>query len=137
SAFNTIIPDILHSKLSQLTVPAPTCQWITNFLTDRRQQFADDTTVISLIRDGDESAYRQEVEQLAFWCGQNNLELNMLKTVEMTVDFRRSPPTLPPLSILNNTVSAVETFLGSTISQDLRWESNIDAIRKKACLRSC
>ncbi|KAI3353967.1 hypothetical protein L3Q82_018457, partial [Scortum barcoo] len=37
-AFNTIIPDILHSKLSQLTVPAPTCQWISNFLTDRRQQ---------------------------------------------------------------------------------------------------
>ena len=35
SAFNTIIPDILHSKLSQLTVPASTCQWITNFLTDR------------------------------------------------------------------------------------------------------
>ncbi|KAI3363731.1 hypothetical protein L3Q82_001347 [Scortum barcoo] len=38
SAFNTIIPDILHSKLYQLTVPAPTCQWISNFLTDRRQQ---------------------------------------------------------------------------------------------------
>ncbi|KAI3368297.1 hypothetical protein L3Q82_008009 [Scortum barcoo] len=38
SAFSTIIPDILHSKLSQLTLPAPTCQWISNFLTDRRQQ---------------------------------------------------------------------------------------------------
>ncbi|KAI3354840.1 hypothetical protein L3Q82_004647 [Scortum barcoo] len=41
-AFNTIIPDILHSKLSQLTVPAPapTRQWVSNFLTDRRQQVA-------------------------------------------------------------------------------------------------
>ena len=38
SAFNTIIPDILRSKLTQLTVPASICQWITNFLTDRRQQ---------------------------------------------------------------------------------------------------
>ena len=38
SAFNAIIPDILHSKLTQLTFPASTCQWITNFLTDRRQQ---------------------------------------------------------------------------------------------------
>ncbi|KAI3353757.1 hypothetical protein L3Q82_004989 [Scortum barcoo] len=180
SVFNTIIPDILHSKLSQLTVPAPTCQWISNFLTDRRQQvrlgsitsstrtvstgapqgcvlspllfslytndctsgdpnvkllkFADNTTVIGLVWDGNQSAYRWGVEHLALWCGQNNLELNMLKTVEMTVDFRRSPPTLLPLSILNNTVSAVETFrfLGSTISQDLKWESNIDAIRKKA-----
>ncbi len=32
-----IIPDILCSKLIQLTVPAPTCQRITDFLTDRRQ----------------------------------------------------------------------------------------------------
>ncbi len=31
-------------------------------------KFADDTTVIGLIKDGDESAYRQEVEQLAVWC---------------------------------------------------------------------
>ena len=38
SAFDTIITDILHSKLTQLTIPASNCQWITNFVTDRRQQ---------------------------------------------------------------------------------------------------
>uniref|UniRef100_A0A8C5H1V1 Reverse transcriptase domain-containing protein n=1 Tax=Gouania willdenowi TaxID=441366 RepID=A0A8C5H1V1_GOUWI len=180
SAFNTIIPDILHQKLTQLTVPASTCQWITNFLTDRKQQvrlggitsstrslstgapqgcvlspllfslytndctsgdpsvkllkFADDTTVIGLIRDGDESAFRREVEQLALWCSQNHLELNPLKTVEMTVDFRRNPPPLPPLTILNSKVATVDSFrfLGSTISQDLKWTSHIDTTRKKA-----
>ncbi len=58
-------------------------------------KFADGTTVIGLIKDGDESAYRQEVEQLAVWCSLNNLELNTLKTVEMIVDFRRNPPALP------------------------------------------
>ncbi len=129
SPFNTVIPDILCSKLTQLTVPAPTCQWITNFLTDRRQQvrlesITSNTWTISTgapqghvlsplllsrymndcpsgapevcrqHKDSDESVYRQQVEQLALWCSQNNLELNMLKTVEMTVDFRRSPPTL-------------------------------------------
>ncbi|KAI3376906.1 hypothetical protein L3Q82_000156 [Scortum barcoo] len=66
-------------------------------------KFADDTTVIGLIRDGDESAYRWEIEQMALLCGQNNLELKSSKL-----------------------------FLGSIISQDLKWESNIDAIRKKA-----
>ncbi len=59
-------------------------------------KFADDTTVIGLIKDRDESAYRQAVEQLAVWCILRNLELNTLKTVEMIVDFRRTPP--PPLS---------------------------------------
>ncbi|ROL55387.1 hypothetical protein DPX16_0565 [Anabarilius grahami] len=89
---------------------------------------------IGLIRDGDESAYRLEVEQLAVWCSLNNLELNTLKTVEMIVDFRRNPPALPPLTIMNSTVTAVESFrfLGTTISQDLKWDIHIDSTVKKA-----
>ncbi len=58
-------------------------------------KFADDTTLISLIQDGDESAYRHEVKELAVWCSLNNLELNTLKTVEIIVDFRRNPPAPP------------------------------------------
>ncbi len=81
-------------------------------------KFADDTTLIGLIQDGDESAYRQEVKELAVWCSLNNLELNMLKTVEM--DIKRNPPALPPLIIMNSTATAVSfRFLGTTISQDL------------------
>ncbi|KAK3575492.1 hypothetical protein QTP86_027949, partial [Hemibagrus guttatus] len=156
SAFNTIIPTLLQTKLTQLSVPSSICQWITSFLTDRHQlvklgkfksnshttstgaprllKFAYDTTVICLIQDGDESAYRQEVEQLAAWCSLNNLELNTLKTVEMIVDFRRNTPALPPLIIMNSTVPTVELFrfLGTTISQDLKWDTHIDSIVKKA-----
>ncbi len=54
-------------------------------------KFADDTTPISLIQEGDKSAYKQEVKELAVWCSRNNLELNTLKTVEMIVDFRETP----------------------------------------------
>ncbi|KAF7700471.1 hypothetical protein C0J45_2348, partial [Silurus meridionalis] len=100
SAFNTIIPTLL-----QTSVLSSTFQWISSFLTDRQQlvrlrkfipsvkllKFADDNTVIGLIDDGDKSAYRSEVQQLAVWCSHNNLELNTLKTVEMFVDFRRNP----------------------------------------------
>ncbi|KAL0151642.1 hypothetical protein M9458_053043 [Cirrhinus mrigala] len=97
-------------------------------------KFADDTTVIGLIRDGDKSAYRQEVEQLSLWCSHNNLELNTLKTVEMTVDFRRKPPALTPLTIMNSTVAAVDSFkfLETNISQDLKWDIHIDSMVKKA-----
>ncbi|KAK3508354.1 hypothetical protein QTP70_022935, partial [Hemibagrus guttatus] len=97
-------------------------------------KFADDTTVIGLIQDGEESAYRQEIEQLAAWCSLNNLELNTLKTVEMIVDFRRNTPALPPLTIMNSTVPTVESFrfLGTTISQDLKWDTHIDSTIKKA-----
>ncbi len=52
----------------------------------------------------------------------------------MIVDFRRNPPALPPLTIMNSTVTAVESFrfLGTTISQDLKWDNHIDSIVKKA-----
>ncbi len=82
----------------------------------------------------DKSAYRQEVEQLAVWCSLNNLDLNTLKTVEMIVDFRRNPPALPPLTIMNSTVTAVESFrfLGTTFSWELKWDNHIDSIVKKA-----
>ena len=60
------------------------------------------------------------------WCGQNHLELNPLRTVEMTVDFRRNLP--------SRIVSSVESFkfLGTSISQDLKWNSPIDSVRMKA-----
>lgn len=38
SAFNTIIPDILMTKLKQLAVPDHICKWIRSFLIDWRQQ---------------------------------------------------------------------------------------------------
>ncbi len=185
SAFNTIIPDTLQNKMTQLSVPTSICQCITRFLTDRQRvvrlgkytsstrtistgapqgcvlspllfslcmndctskypsvkllKFADDTTLIGLIQDVDESAYRQEVKELAVWCSLNNLELNMLKTVEMIVDFRRTPPPPPPLAlplltIMNSTVTPVESFrfLVTIISQDPKWDNHIESIVKKA-----
>ncbi len=59
-------------------------------------KFADDTIVIGLIKDRDESAYRQEVEQLAVWCRLNNLELNSQNCVDdsgLQEELPCSPPT--------------------------------------------
>ncbi len=97
-------------------------------------KFADDTTLIGLIQDGDESAYRQEVKELAVWCSLNNLELNTLKTVEMIVDFRRTP-LLSPHSPSWTARWLQWSHSGSwapTISQDLKWVIHIDSIVRKA-----
>ena len=51
-------------------------------------KFADDTTILGLISNNDETAYR-EVRGLAAWCQDNNLSLNICKTNEMIVDFRK------------------------------------------------
>ncbi len=124
-----VLSPLLFSLSTRMTAPSKD-------LSVKLLKFADDTTLIGLIHDGDESAYRQEVKELAVWCSLNNLELNTPKTVEMIVDFRRnpSPPALPPLTIMNSSVTAVESFrfLGTTISHDLKWDNHIESIVKKA-----
>ncbi|KAK3545763.1 hypothetical protein QTP70_011832 [Hemibagrus guttatus] len=97
-------------------------------------KFADDTTLIGLISDGNESAYRGEIDRLVSWCSTNNLELNSLKTVEMTVDFRKDPAPRPPVILCDSPVSSAESFcfLGTTITKELKWAQNISYLTKKA-----
>ncbi|KAK0149783.1 hypothetical protein N1851_009462 [Merluccius polli] len=97
-------------------------------------KFADDTTIIGLISGGDESVYRWEIDHLATWCSHNKLELNALKTVEVVVDFRKNAAPLAPIALGESPVNTVETFLflGSIISQDLKWELNMSSLIKKA-----
>ena len=135
TAFNTIVPSKLITKLRILGLITSLCNWILDFLMGLPQvvrvgsntsatlilntgapqgcvlspllysrfthdcmarhdsniiiKFADDTTVVGLITDNDETAYREEVRDLAGWCQNNNLSLNVTKTKEMIVDYRK------------------------------------------------
>ena len=60
-------------------------------------KFADDTTVVGLITDNDETAYRKEVRDLAVWCQGNNLSLNVSKTKELIVDYRKRQAEQAPI----------------------------------------
>ncbi len=46
--------------------------------------------MVGLIRNNNETHYREEVAQLVEWCGANNLSLNASKTKEVVMDFRRN-----------------------------------------------
>jgi hypothetical protein len=61
-------------------------------------KFADDITVVGLIIDNNETAYREEVRDLAVWCQDNNLSLNVIKTKEMIVDYRKNRTKHNPFS---------------------------------------
>ncbi|KAI4892573.1 hypothetical protein NFI96_024740, partial [Prochilodus magdalenae] len=78
-------------------------------------KFADETPIVGLISKNDESAYREEVQRLTDWCRTNNLSLNVDKTKEMVVDFRRTRRDHSPLHIDGSTVEIVKTtkFLGA------------------------
>ncbi|KAI5623032.1 gastrula zinc finger protein XlCGF28.1-like [Silurus asotus] len=163
SAFNTIIPSTLTSKLEVLGLSQPLCQWISNFLTDRPQavrvgkhtsstltlstgapqgcvlspllywlytydcvatsnsttiiKFADETVVVGLINNNDETAYLQE---------------------ELIVDFStKRERSYQPLNICGTPVERVDSFryLGVHITQDLSWSSHTNTLVKKAWQR--
>uniref|UniRef100_A0A8C6LAW8 Reverse transcriptase domain-containing protein n=1 Tax=Nothobranchius furzeri TaxID=105023 RepID=A0A8C6LAW8_NOTFU len=96
-------------------------------------KFADDTTLVGLIHNNDDAAYRDEVCHLSEWCDDHNLSLNIKKT-KMVIDFRRSRNAPSPLCIKGAEVERVPSFkfLGIYISEDLSWTINTTALVKKA-----
>ncbi|KAK1800056.1 hypothetical protein P4O66_006556, partial [Electrophorus voltai] len=144
SAFNTIIPSLLTTKLEDLGLHTSLCDWIANFLTDRPQSllpappslsFADDTVVMGLISDNDERAYLEEIKHLENWCQENNLLLNISKTKELIVDCsKKQERHYQPVRISGTTVERVDSFryLGVYISQDLSWSRHTNSLAKKA-----
>ncbi len=97
-------------------------------------KFADDTTVIGLITYNDETAYREEVSTLTKWCQENHLSLNIDKTKELVVDYRRQSREHTPITIDKTPVERVTSFkfLGVHITEDLTWSAHTDAVLKKA-----
>ncbi|XP_061149648.1 uncharacterized protein LOC133163607 [Syngnathus typhle] len=96
-------------------------------------KFADDTTLVGLITKGDETQYRLEVDLLTTWCRDNNLLLNIDKTKEIVVDFRKGHTQHLPLTIDGAVVERVSSarFLGVHISEDLSWSTNTASLAKK------
>jgi hypothetical protein len=97
-------------------------------------QFSDDTTVVGLITDNNETAYREEVRDLAMCCQDNNLSLNVFKTKELIVDYRKKRTEHVPILIDGAVVEQVESFkfLGVHITNKLTWSKHTKTVVKRA-----
>ena len=97
-------------------------------------KFADDTTIVGLITNNSETAYREDVRALGVWCQENNLTLNFNKTKEMIVDFRKQQREHSPVHINGTVVEKVESFkfVGIQFTDKLNWSTHTDSIVKKA-----
>ena len=76
------------------------------------------------------------------WCYSNNLVLNVTKTKEMVIDFRKQTKVPDLIVIKEKDVDRVEIFkyLGIVLDNKLTWKQNTDSIVKKTkprlyCLR--
>ena len=84
-----------------------------------------------LITDNDETAYREEVRDLVMWCQDNNLSLNVIKTKDMIVDYRKRRTEHAPILIDRAVVEQVE-FLGVHITNKLTWSKHTKTVVKWA-----
>ncbi|KAI4903024.1 hypothetical protein NFI96_010063 [Prochilodus magdalenae] len=53
------------------------------------QKFSDDSAIVGLITNEEDSEYRELIQDFVDWCLQNHLQINAGKTKELVVDFRR------------------------------------------------
>ncbi|KAI4905235.1 hypothetical protein NFI96_008737, partial [Prochilodus magdalenae] len=97
-------------------------------------KFADDTTIIGNITNDDEGPYREEVKLLTEWCAANNLSLNVSKTKELIIDFRKGGGTHTPLNTGGMLVERRSSFkfLGVHLAEDLTWTTNTSHLVRKA-----
>ena len=67
--------------------------------------------VLGLITDNNEQGYLNQVADLVLWCQTNNLALNVNKTNEMAVDYKRKQGSgLTPLIISGEPVERVPSL---------------------------
>ncbi|XP_071231734.1 voltage-dependent L-type calcium channel subunit beta-2-like [Salvelinus alpinus] len=86
--------------------------------------------LIGLITNNDETTYREEVRDLTVWSKDNNSSLNVIKTKEMIVDYRKRRTEDAPILIDGAAVKQVESFkfLGDHISNKLTWSKHTKTV---------
>ena len=84
-------------------------------------KFADDTKVVGLITDNDETVYMEGLRDLAVWCQDNNLSLNLSKTKELIVDYSKRRAVHAPIHVNGAVVERVQSlkFLGVLITNKI------------------
>ena len=104
-------------------------------------KYADDTVIVSLLH-GKEASHGPIVAEFTDWCDKSYLQLNVTKTKDMAIDFRKHPQAQMPTDIKGQILETVDKYKyrGTIFDNKLTFEANCEAVFKKAnqhlyCLR--
>ena len=95
--------------------------------------YADDTVIVGLISNNDESEYNEQISEVVQWCKAHNLLLNAAKTKQLIFDFRHCNISHVTLSIDNSIIEICDNFkyLGITFDCKLKWSNHCTLIVSK------
>ncbi|KAJ8359879.1 hypothetical protein SKAU_G00164040 [Synaphobranchus kaupii] len=96
SAFNTIQPHLMAKELLKMNLNPHLILWVL-FTLYTFMKYSDDTVIVDSSNSDDK--LQSAVSQFQQWCEVNFLDLNVEKTKEIAIDFRREPSPLRPLTI--------------------------------------
>ena len=94
--------------------------------------FADDSALLSLLQ-GSECHHGPALDEFVEWCDNTYLNLNVKKTKDMIIDFRRQGRSPPKTFVHNQEVEIVSTYtyFGSIFDNKLKLDLYTEAILKK------
>ena len=80
-----------------------------------------------------DDVYLHQVARFNSWCKDNYLDLNVVKTKEIVIDFRKNPLPVTDLEIDGVKVERVNEFkyLGVIVDDKLNFKSNTSYVQKK------
>ena len=80
-----------------------------------------------------DSVYFTEVERFINWCRDNSLDLNVKKTKELLIDFRKAPTVIPDLFMDGVKVERVTfSLLSKTVPRYLYSQISRNSLRQQA-----
>ena len=73
-------------------------------------KFADDSAIVSLLSN-DEINHGPVVDEFSDWCKRSFLDINVSKTKELIIYFRKKPPPILSAAICGQAVDVVQQYL--------------------------
>ena len=97
-------------------------------------KYVDDTTVANITSDPEDTTLQDATNNAISWSRTNDMNINASKTKEMLVSFATIHPKVPAIMIDNAAIERVHvcTLLGVDINDNLKWDSHVEKIFRKA-----
>ncbi|KAK2177640.1 hypothetical protein NP493_588g01017 [Ridgeia piscesae] len=98
-------------------------------------RFSGDTAMLAPFSDfASYQSYLSSVVRFSSWCSANFLHLNVSKTKEICIDFRRNRTVISPIAINGEPVEQVDSFkyLGVVLDTKLTFTEHLTAVQKKS-----